>query len=187
MDRKQPLRALCFVACVCLLQACTSIKPDVPFLQRSYALNVESTVTPGESIFTVRSGAYKEASLWVGAFYGGQVTDKWEQDIEEHELLFEGFDGNTLKCTYRKSEVPAVALELPSGSNPSIRSPFYAVSTGSVNNSLRPMFIETSGPGHKLTHAGVELELISWTARELRYRVLGDSFVEPEPVVEAKP
>ena len=161
------------------LQACTTITPGAPFLERSYELGVESTIAPGENLFTVRSGTYYEASLFVGLIYGGSVTDKWEQDIEEHELLFEGADGNLLKCTYRNSRIPAVAISIPSRRNPNVRSPYFAVSGGTAENTLRPMTLETTGAGHRLSYAGVEFEILELAPRKIRFRIISDTFIDP--------
>lgn len=170
------------LACSAVLQACTTVSPGQRFVQRSYEIGVERSASLGEDIFSVRRGQRYEASVFVGLLFGGTVKDTWEQDIEEHQLLFEGAEGTALKCTYRHSQIPAAAIAINSRRNPNVRSPYEGVSGGTANNTIRPMQIDIAGAdGRKLSYAGVDVEILELTPKQIRFRVLSDSFGDGDP------
>jgi hypothetical protein len=175
---RSPRKAiLALAALATTIGSCASTPEGIPFVERSYTLNTEYSIGQGEEIFAARTGEYMEDGVFVGLLYGGFVTDRWEENVEDHKLIFSGMDGARIDAAHQIMTSPLVPIEINSTRNPHNPGRVNQRNNQPGSNVFRDVHFEDFH-ANGISYAGVQIEVLEATGQRLRYRITSDSFGE---------
>ena len=157
--------------------SCASTPEGIPFVERSYTLQTEYTIGQGEEIFAARTGEYMEDSVFIGLLYGGWVTDRWEENVEDHKLIYSGLDRGRIDAAHQLMTSPLVPIEIKSTRNPYNPGRVNQRNNQPGSNVFRDVHFEDF-QANGINYAGVQIEVLEATAQGLRYRITADNFGE---------